>query len=437
MQSFHYQALLIFACSFINAVSISVLLTQQIMPYISSLIMHFGLVDSRNDTGYYVGIIASAALFGRAFTAPVWGHLADLYGRRPLLIFSLVVVTVVSLVFSFVPNFLVAVGLRLCLGSLCSISVVAKTAATECVPDDSASTAMMMYSTGYTIGEVLGTAIGGFTTGRGLENYPYALPNLIVAGLSAVILLLFWLYFKETLPVSGRCTEPFSCKGLFYIMQDRVVLMLLVAYGLSSFVSEAITQLIPLLCWADRSHGGLNMDPQMISGVLTAAMCIAVVLQQGLYIRLVAKFGLSSVTYRALLLRIPLLLLLPWFSHAGQYYWVLLVAGLVTIYIFSFQVYIGIFTLLNSSIPNDKRGKLNGLGVWWACTFQGVSSIVSGSAFAWSLSINTFPVDYHLAFFVLSLVAAVQVALYSKTKSADKQSFIELQQVGGDSQAEK
>jgi hypothetical protein len=213
--------------------------------------------------------------------------------------------------------------------------------------------------------------------------------------------------------------------------------MLLVAYGLSSFVSEAITQLIPLLCWADRSHGGLSMDPQKISGVLTAAMCIAVVLQQGLYIRLVAKFGLSSVTYRAMLMRVPLLLLIPWFSHADQYYWVLLVAGLVTIYILSFQVFTGIFTQLNNSIPNDKRGKLNGLGVQWACTFQGVSSIVSGSAFAWSLSINSFPVDYHLAFFVLSLVVAVQAALYTKTKSADRLTFIELQRIGEVSPAEK
>lgn len=371
--------------------------------------MHYGLVDSRNETGYYVGLLACVTMIGRAFTAPIWGHYADVYGRKPLIEFSVASILVVSLSFGFAPNYLSAVVLRLLLGGLSSLSVVAKSAASECVPKEHVATAMMMYTTGSSIGEVLGAGLGGLLTGLVFEAYPYAFPNLIVAFTAAVILVLVRLFFKETLPESERSRTPFSFKVLFEIMDSKLVLLLLLIYGLSCFTTLAMQELVPLICWAEVSVGGLNMEPNQIGGVLTVAMCVAILLQQFIYARIVKKHGHLLVTMRAQRLMVPIIFLLPFTKHTGDFYWVMLVLGLVTVYMLNFQAITGIFIQLNQSVADDKRGKLNGLGILWCAAFQIISPIFAGSSLAWSLSVNVFPFDLHFVFILLTLIVAFQV----------------------------
>mmetsp|Transcript_29264 Transcript_29264/g.52335 ORF Transcript_29264/g.52335 Transcript_29264/m.52335 type:complete len:440 (-) Transcript_29264:3-1322(-) len=405
MQSYHYQAALILLCNFINGFSYTVNPKQQLFPYASSMVMSFGLVESRNDTGYYVGLIASVTMLGRAISAPFWGHMADVHGRKPIIEVSLASTALVSFLFAFVPNYPTAVLLRFLLGSMNSIAVVAKTAASECVPKSFVSTGMMLYSSGFFIGEALGTGFGGLMFGVLSESFPYAFPNLFVALASAANLVLVRLYFYETLPLSERSSKPFSFKPFFSIINSRLILLLLNSFALNCYISTSFQELVPLVCWAEKSYGGLRMDPQTIGELLTVSTTLSITIQQFIYSSLVRRYGGTQVTLNATKMMAPLIFILSFSSLAGRLHPVFFIIGLVGVYMLIFQVNTGLFVLMNEAVSVDNRGKLNGIGILFCCGARSVAAISSGSLFAWSLSINSFPADHHLVFFMLALTA--------------------------------
>jgi MFS family permease len=411
MQAHHQQAVLILLCNFINGFAFTVTFTQQLFPYANSLVMSFGLVDSRNDTGYYVGLIASVTMLGRAVSAPFWGHMADVHGRKPIITLSLASTSLISVLFAFAPNYPVAVLLRLCLGLTNSIAVVGKTAASENIPKDFVPASMMLYNSGFFIGEAIGTGLGGLLYGLWLENYPSAGPNLVTACAAATVLVLILILLTETLPSNERSKEPFSCKPFYEILSSPVIKLLVLALSLSYFMSTSFQELVPLICWAEKSHGGLHMDPQKIGELLTVAMTISIVLQQCVYWSLIRRYGGPKVMLNATRFLFVMILVLPFSSLAEDLHWLFFMPGLVCVYMLLFQINVGLFVQMNEAVPVDRRGKLNGVGMLLGCAARSLAAIVSGSTFAWSLSVNSFPVDHHLIFFVLGGIAFTEIVL--------------------------
>jgi MFS family permease len=403
--------MLILLCNFIHRFTYTVPFTQQLFPYASSLVMSFGLVNSRNDTGYYVGLIASVTMLGRAVSAPFWGHMADVYGRKPIITLSLTSISLISVLFAFAPNYPTAVLLRLSLGLTNSIAVVAKTAASENIPKDFVPTSMMLYSSGFFIGEALGTGLGGLLYGLWLEDYPTAGPNLVTACAAVTALILILIFLTETLPRSNRSKEPFSCKPFFEILSSHVIKLLVLALSLSYYMSTSFQELIPLICWAEKSHGGLHMDPQRIGELLTVAMTISITLQQCVYRSLVRKYGGPKVTLNATKFLFVMILALPFSSLADDLHWAFFIPGLVCVYMLLFQINVGVFVQMNEAVPVDRRGKLNGVGILFGCAARSLAAIVSGSTFAMSLSVNSFPIDHHLIFFILGGIAFTEKVL--------------------------
>jgi MFS family permease len=68
------------------------LATMTSIPFHSQMIMDFGLVDRRSETGYYAGFINSASFLGRVLTASAWGFAADRFGRKPVITFMMATV---------------------------------------------------------------------------------------------------------------------------------------------------------------------------------------------------------------------------------------------------------------------------------------------------------------------------------------------------------
>lgn len=49
--------------------------------------------------GYYAGFLSSAFMIGRMFSAYAWGHVADRWGRRPVMLCGLFCIAALSLAF--------------------------------------------------------------------------------------------------------------------------------------------------------------------------------------------------------------------------------------------------------------------------------------------------------------------------------------------------
>lgn len=69
-----------------------------IFPYINSMIEHVGGIE-KEDVGFYSGLIESLFSFTQMCVMIIWGKASDRYGRKPVLIFSLLGISIATTLF--------------------------------------------------------------------------------------------------------------------------------------------------------------------------------------------------------------------------------------------------------------------------------------------------------------------------------------------------
>lgn len=66
------------------------------------------------------------------------------------------------------------------------------------------------------------------------------------------------------------------------------------------------------------------------------------------------------------------------------------------------------FILINNSVPSEKRGAMNGLGMTLGSLGKSIGPAVGSVIFAWTLTNGIgFPLDYHFIFYLGGLIAAL------------------------------
>ena len=135
----------------------------------------------------------------------VLGRLSDRWGRRPLLLFTMVVNTAGYLAFAFAGSYAVLLAARLVSGFAGGNLSVAQAYVADVSSVESRSRAMgRTIGTAFGLGFVLGPAIGGLSSAYG----GHAAPGLVAAGLAALNLVLAWRILPESLPESRRSRRP-------------------------------------------------------------------------------------------------------------------------------------------------------------------------------------------------------------------------------------
>lgn len=197
-------------------------LLMNCFPYSGFMAMSLVPGLTEEGAGVYAGILSSSFMVGRAMSSYPWGKVADIYGRKSVLIISLVSAAFFSISFGLSPNFAWAVGSRLLLGLGNGIMLIARTLISELARGDhdleASGMGRLMSMVGY--GMLLAPAIGGGLSepmtqypnanwfGRRfdsfLSQYPFILPNIVACILSLVSLVLVVVSIEETLPQEKR-----------------------------------------------------------------------------------------------------------------------------------------------------------------------------------------------------------------------------------------
>ena len=173
------------------------------------------------SAGGYSGFIASSFMVGRTLSSYAWGKWADTYGRKPILVTSLLLSAIMSVVFGMSSSFAWALTSRLCLGLVNGLVGNCKTIVSELARGNGSlekqgmGLAMSMWGWGF----LISPAISGFLSAPAKQypnnawviqneefflQYPFILPNVFAAMMciTAATLLLF--FVDETLPVEKR-----------------------------------------------------------------------------------------------------------------------------------------------------------------------------------------------------------------------------------------
>lgn len=145
--------------SFTTLVSLSMLL-----PFLPLYVQQLG-VESQGAVIQWSGIAFGATFLGTAATAPLWGRLADRYGRKPMLIRAAIGMAVVMSLIGMAHNVYELVGLRLIAGLVGGYASASTVMVGTQAPREKAGWALGILSTGALAGNLVGPLVGGFLPG--------------------------------------------------------------------------------------------------------------------------------------------------------------------------------------------------------------------------------------------------------------------------------
>ncbi|KAG8693248.1 hypothetical protein FRC09_010632, partial [Ceratobasidium sp. 395] len=195
---------------FANAMVITAF--QVIYPFVNQMLVELGVAKGADSAGYYSGVFESAlALAGFVTTIPC-SYFSDMFGRKPVLILSMLGTMVSSFFFGISTTFFGLLTSR-CVGGAFGPNwtwAASFTVLGEITDPTTSATSYSAINIGYSIGAMLGPPIGGFLVhpsdhfglfqGNYWKNNPYALPCFVGVFLCLVAALVMVFGLNESLP---------------------------------------------------------------------------------------------------------------------------------------------------------------------------------------------------------------------------------------------
>jgi DHA1 family multidrug resistance protein-like MFS transporter len=149
-------------------------------PFIPYFIRDLGIVG-KAEQAYWAGIVLSAAGLSLAVFAPVWGILADRYGRKAMVVRSMVGGIVIMLLMSYVQNVHQLLVCRLLQGMLTGTVTASVALVASVVPPRRGGFALGMMQAGVMVGVCIGPLIGGIVADSMGYRAAFRVGALIIA----------------------------------------------------------------------------------------------------------------------------------------------------------------------------------------------------------------------------------------------------------------
>jgi len=153
-----------------------------VFPFMPAYIKELGILD-KSERAYYTGITASAAGLSLTLTAPIWGALADRYGRKPMFIRALVGAGLLIGVMGLAQAVWQLVLLRFLMGAFAGTMGAAAALVAATTPRAKVGQALGALQTGQFAANMLGPVIGGIVAaGLGIrESFIFCAALYLVA----------------------------------------------------------------------------------------------------------------------------------------------------------------------------------------------------------------------------------------------------------------
>ena len=230
-----------------------------------------------------IGLLVSVYSAMQLFFSPILGRLSDRFGRRPVMLLSILGSMLSQLGYSQVTS-IGGLLLARALAGACGANISAAQAYIADVTDEKSRTpAMGMLGAALGLGFIFGPTLGGLLGGQGSASLPF----LVAAGLSAVNLVWAIFALREPLPAAerraSRALRWSSLRETLAQPRLRVLLVLffLITLGFTEF--EATFSIFA----ADRFHYGRRE-----ASYLFAFIGVNMVIAQGVLVRrLVPRIG--------------------------------------------------------------------------------------------------------------------------------------------------
>ncbi|HEP1830212.1 TPA: multidrug efflux MFS transporter [Streptococcus suis] len=267
-----------------------------VMPFISVFVEELGVGPGQVE--YYAGLAVSVNALAAALMAPVWGSLADRYGRKPMMVRAAFAMIFTMGGMAFVPNVFWLLALRVLNGVFTGYIPNATALIASQVPKDKTGYALGTLSTGAVAGNLIGPTLGGILA----EMFGVHMVFLLVGLLYAIVVLLTVFYIREDF-VPIKKGEEMSVKEVFEQVKDRQMLVGL--FVTSMIIIAAAQAVVPILTLYVR-HLGQTDNLLFVAGFIISLPGMASLVTSGYLGKIGDRIGnhrllLMALTYSLLI----------------------------------------------------------------------------------------------------------------------------------------
>lgn len=281
--------------------SFSTILAMTLMlPFLPIYVEQLGVHDHAAIVEWS-GIAYGATFVTAGLVAPLWGHLGDRYGRKPMLVRASLGMAITMSLIGFSTNIWHLVGLRLLAGIAGGYSSGATILVAVQTPKARSAWALGLLSSGIMAGNLIGPLVGG------------TLPPLIGiratfwgAGALIFIAFLATTFLLKEAPRDRRAVKVRPKAGWSQIPHKKVVVAMLATGLLLMFATMSIEPIITVYV------STLVEDPKrvtFVAGLVMSASALGSILSASRLGRLADRIGHSTVIILAL--SVAALLLVP------------------------------------------------------------------------------------------------------------------------------
>ncbi|MBF7095137.1 multidrug efflux MFS transporter [Streptococcus sp. HF-1907] len=233
-----------------------------VMPFMALYVEELGAPKNRVE--FYAGLAVSLSALASALVAPIWGKLADRYGRKPMMVRASLVMTFTMGGLAFIPNVAWLLILRVLNGIFAGYVPNSTALIASQAPQKQSGYALGTLATGVTGGTLLGPLIGGaLAQWLGMRNV-----FLLVGTILLISTLMTIFFIKEDFEPVHR-SEAMSTKEVFSKVQGiQIMIGLFVTSMIIQISAQSVSPILSLYI----RHLGQTENLMFVAGIIVSAM---------------------------------------------------------------------------------------------------------------------------------------------------------------------
>jgi len=265
-----------------------------------------------------VGLLMAIYSAAQFLAAPFWGRLSDRIGRRPVLLGTIGAAALSYILLGFAETLTMLFIARAIGGLMAGNISTAFAYAADVTTKENRAKGMGMIGAAFSIGFILGPAIGGILAGADPMHADFRTPSFVAAGLSAIAFLLGLFVLKESLSSEARAaiqkqTRVARLRALIDALKTPGIGNLLILSFLATLVFAGLESTFAM--WSRRQFG---WGPEQNGYLFAFIGFLAALIQGGLMGRLAKRFGVERLIFAGALSLTAGLALIPFVTTVPQ-----------------------------------------------------------------------------------------------------------------------
>ena len=190
------------------------------------------------------GILNGSTSFVAAFASPLWGRLADRYGRKPMLLRSSCAIAVFTAFMGMALNVWQFFAARALMGVFAGFSSTAMALVASQVPEQRLGYALGWLSTGQLVGSLVGPVIGGVLAD---VTHSYRIPFYCTSAITFATVVLVWRGVNERfVPHEAAHRARSGIRGMAMMIGAAGILPLFFVLFMAQFSTRAVQPVVTL-----------------------------------------------------------------------------------------------------------------------------------------------------------------------------------------------